>query len=100
METLAHADPFLTKAALASAAHQYLGSQDPRDPQASPFYGNLKGLPPIRVDVGEDEILPMTADAMPSESRWRMARFRSTPGRACRMFSPPTWACYMPPMRH
>jgi acetyl esterase/lipase len=57
METLADADPFLTKAALASAASQYLGRHDPRDPKASPFYGNLEGLPPIRVDVGEDEIL-------------------------------------------
>jgi epsilon-lactone hydrolase len=57
METRADADPFLTKAALESAANQYLGSHDPRDPKASPLYGNLKGLPPIRVDVGEDEIL-------------------------------------------
>jgi acetyl esterase/lipase len=57
METLAAADPFLTKAALASAADQYLGSHPPRDPKASPLYGNLEGLPPIRVDVGEDEIL-------------------------------------------
>jgi acetyl esterase/lipase len=57
METLADADPFLTKAALASAANQYLGRHDSRDPKASPFYGNLEGLPPIRVDVGEDEIL-------------------------------------------
>ena len=57
IETLADADPFLTKAALASAASQYLGKHDPRDPKASPFYGNVKNLPPIRVDVGEDEIL-------------------------------------------
>jgi acetyl esterase/lipase len=57
METLADADPFLTKAALASAANQYLGRHDPRDPKASPLYGDLKGLPPIRMDVGEDEIL-------------------------------------------
>jgi epsilon-lactone hydrolase len=57
IETLADADPFLTKAALASAANQYLGRHDPRDPNASPLYGNPEGLPPIRVDVGEDEIL-------------------------------------------
>jgi acetyl esterase/lipase len=57
LETLADADPFLTKAALASAANQYLGSHHPRDPRASPLYGNLEGMPPIRVDVGEDEIL-------------------------------------------
>lgn len=57
METRADADPFLTKAALSSAAHRYLGAHDSRDPLASPLYGILKGLPPIRVDVGEDEIL-------------------------------------------
>jgi acetyl esterase/lipase len=57
IETQADADPFLTKAALAAAARQYLGEHDPRDPIASPLYGNLGGLPPIRLDVGEDEIL-------------------------------------------
>jgi len=57
IETLADADPFLTKAALASAAKQYLGSHDARDPRASPLFGKLGGLPPIRVDVGEEEIL-------------------------------------------
>jgi acetyl esterase/lipase len=57
IETRSDADPFLTRAALASAAHQYLGTQDPRVPTASPLYGTLGGLPPIRVDVGEDEIL-------------------------------------------
>jgi epsilon-lactone hydrolase len=57
MDSRADADPFLTKAALGSAAHQYLGRHDPRDPKASPLYGNPRGLPPIRVDVGEDEIL-------------------------------------------
>jgi len=57
LATLADVDPFLTKAALASAAKQYLGDHDPRDPRASPLYASLRGLPPIRVDVGEDEIL-------------------------------------------
>jgi epsilon-lactone hydrolase len=55
--TLANADPFLTKAALALAAQQYLGDHNARDPRASPLFGELEGLPPIRIDVGGDEIL-------------------------------------------
>lgn len=55
--TLADADPLLTNAALAAAAKQYLANHDPRDPRASPLYASLRGLPPIRIDVGEDEIL-------------------------------------------
>jgi len=53
----AEADPFLTRAALQSAAVQYLGAHEPRDPRASPLYGDLAGLPPVMIQVGEDEIL-------------------------------------------
>ena len=34
-----------------------MGSANPNDPMASPLYGNLAGLPPIRVHVGDDEVL-------------------------------------------
>ncbi len=57
METRAEADPLLTKDSLASTARLYLGGHDPRDPRASPLYGDLAGLPPVRIHVGEDEIL-------------------------------------------
>jgi acetyl esterase/lipase len=57
METRAKADALLTKEALASSARLYLGEHDARDPRASPLYGDLAGLPPVRVHVGEDEIL-------------------------------------------
>jgi acetyl esterase/lipase len=57
METRAEADPLLTKESLASTAQLYLGGHDPRDPLASPLYGDLAGLPPVRMHVGEDEIL-------------------------------------------
>jgi acetyl esterase/lipase len=53
----ADVDPFLTSVALASAASQYLGQHDPRDPLASPLYGDLDDLPPVRIHVGEAEIL-------------------------------------------
>ncbi|HEY0105888.1 MAG TPA: alpha/beta hydrolase fold domain-containing protein [Rhizomicrobium sp.] len=34
-----------------------LNGRDPADPNASPLYGDLAGLPPIRVHVGDDEVL-------------------------------------------
>jgi acetyl esterase/lipase len=56
-ETRAEADPLLTKESLASAARLYLGRHDPRDPLASPLYGDLARLPQVRIHVGEDEVL-------------------------------------------
>jgi epsilon-lactone hydrolase len=35
----------------------YLNGHEPRDPLASPLYGKLVGFPPIRVQVGDDEVL-------------------------------------------
>jgi acetyl esterase/lipase len=35
----------------------YLGDADPNVPLASPLFGNLRGLPPVRVHVGDEEIL-------------------------------------------
>jgi acetyl esterase/lipase len=35
----------------------YLGDSDPRNPYASPLYGDPTGLPPTLIQVGSDEIL-------------------------------------------
>ena len=56
-DTRAEADLFFTKLQAAELAHSYLGNTDPRNPLASPLYGDLGGLPPIRVHVGDDEVL-------------------------------------------
>jgi epsilon-lactone hydrolase len=50
-------DPLLTGPALEDAKHLYLGKANATDPRASPLYGDLVGLPPIMLHVGEDEIL-------------------------------------------
>jgi len=55
--TRAEADPLLTRDSLASAARMYLGAHDPLDPKASPLYAEMAGFPPVRLHVGEDEIL-------------------------------------------
>ena len=56
-ETRADADPYFTKPQVAGLIASYLGRTDPKNPHASPLYGDLSGLPPIRVHVGDDEVL-------------------------------------------
>jgi len=56
-ETRAEADPLFTKQQVAELVHSYLGSADANDPLASPLQGRLSGLPPIRMHVGDDEVL-------------------------------------------
>jgi len=56
-ETRAEADPYFTKPQVAGLVASYLGVTEPKNPLASPLYGDLRGLPPIRVHVGDDEVL-------------------------------------------
>jgi monoterpene epsilon-lactone hydrolase len=56
-ETRAEADPFFTKSQVAELVASYLGHADPKNPLASSLYGDLSGLPPIRIHVGDDELL-------------------------------------------
>jgi monoterpene epsilon-lactone hydrolase len=56
-EDRAAADPIFVRDQMAEFARLYLGNHDPSDPLASPLYGDLAGLPPIRIHVGEDEVL-------------------------------------------
>lgn len=55
--TRAEAEPYFTKSQVAGLVHSYLGATDPKNPLASPLYGDLSGLPPIRIQVGDDEVL-------------------------------------------
>ena len=56
--SVAEADPLVSKAGLDVMAAAYLGGTSARDPRASPLFADdLGGLPPIRIDVGEREIL-------------------------------------------
>jgi len=42
---------------MALGAAVYLGDADPRTPLASPLYADLRGLPPLLIHVGTDEVL-------------------------------------------
>jgi acetyl esterase/lipase len=54
--TRAKADPMLTIDDVVVLKH-YLAGNDPRSPLLSPLYGDLRGLPPMMIHVGNDEIL-------------------------------------------
>lgn len=53
----ANADPLFLKPQVAALVDSYLVGHDSRDPIASPLYADLKGLVPLRVHVGDDEVL-------------------------------------------
>ena len=57
MMTRAERDPLLTRSTLEQARTAYLGTTEPGDPCASPLQGDLAGLPPVLLLVGEDEVL-------------------------------------------
>ena len=51
------ADPMMNAGDVPALAARYLNGADPRNPYASPLYGDATGLPPTLVQVGGDEIL-------------------------------------------
>ncbi|HLY45352.1 MAG TPA: alpha/beta hydrolase [Stellaceae bacterium] len=65
-------DPMLNAEDVPRLAAHYLAGADPRDPYASPLYGDPAGLPPTLIQVGSDEIL--RDDALRMAERMRAAR--------------------------
>ena len=57
MVSRADVDPLVTREALARAAQLYANGQDLHDPIISPVYADMHGLPPMLIQVGDDEIL-------------------------------------------
>jgi len=56
-DTRADADPFFTRPQVAGLVRSYLGNTDPTNPLASPLHGRVAGMPPVRIHVGDDEVL-------------------------------------------
>lgn len=56
-ETRAEADPIFTHGVLQGFADVYLHGQDAAHPKASPLHASVAGLPPVRIDVGDNEVL-------------------------------------------
>jgi acetyl esterase/lipase len=57
MTTKATVDPIIQKPYLQEIAAAYLGEADAKTPLASPLYADLRGLPPLLVQVGSAETL-------------------------------------------
>jgi epsilon-lactone hydrolase len=57
MKTKATIDPVVQREGLLGMAAAYLGGQNARTPLAAPLYADLKGLPPLLIQVGEAETL-------------------------------------------
>ena len=56
--TKAAVDPIVTRESVAMMAQAYAGATgDPKAPLLSPLYADLRGLPPLLVQVGSDEVL-------------------------------------------
>jgi acetyl esterase/lipase len=57
MTTRVEADPVVRKEGLVGMAQAYLQGKDARTPLAAPLYADLKGLPPLLIQVGDAETL-------------------------------------------
>ena len=57
MTTRAKIDPVVQKEGLVGMAAAYLQGQNARTPLAAPLYADLKGLPPLLIQVGDAETL-------------------------------------------
>jgi acetyl esterase/lipase len=50
-------DPICSAKTMPVFRDYYLGKTDPRNPLASPVFGNYRGIPPLLIQVGEHEML-------------------------------------------
>jgi monoterpene epsilon-lactone hydrolase len=62
-------DPAVTAAFALSMARHYAGTQDPRVPLLSPQCGDMRGLPPLLIQVGGDEIILSDATRLRDKAR-------------------------------
>jgi acetyl esterase/lipase len=57
IKTHAEIDPMLNLQLMKIMASNYIGNGDPRSPLISPIYADLKGISPLFIHVGSDEML-------------------------------------------
>jgi phosphinothricin tripeptide acetyl hydrolase len=68
-QSKAAVDPIVRQAGVGEMARAYLGSTDPRTPLASPLFADLRGLPPLLIHVGSDEVLLDDAVALAERAK-------------------------------
>ncbi|MCA9682397.1 MAG: alpha/beta hydrolase [Myxococcales bacterium] len=69
MTARAELDPWLTYDMCDELRNHYLGGRDPKDPEASPVFADLSGLPPMLIQVGEHEILFSDSDRLAQSAK-------------------------------
>lgn len=69
LESLADSDPLLSRTRLAEMASMYLADTDARHPHASPALSDLIHLPPLLIQVSDQEILRSDAHAVADAGR-------------------------------
>jgi epsilon-lactone hydrolase len=57
MTAKAAVDPSFTPEAIAVRRKDYVGAADPADPRISPVFSDLRGLPPLLIQAGSNEVL-------------------------------------------
>jgi acetyl esterase/lipase len=50
-------DPIISAKTMPVFRDHYLGKADPKDPLASPVFGDYRGIPPLLIQAGEHEML-------------------------------------------
>ena len=68
-ESKAATDPMVALPGIADMAREYLGGADPRTPLASPLFADLRGLPPLLIQVGSEEVLLDDATRLAERAR-------------------------------
>jgi len=69
MTTKAAEDPMVQREPLRQMAQLYLAGADPRTPLAAPLWGELRGLPPLLLQVGSAETLLDDATRLAQRAR-------------------------------
>lgn len=71
VDSRAKVDPLFDRTSLVTMAGHYAGEHPLTDPRISPLYGDLQGLPPTLIQVGDAEVL--LSDSTRLAERLRMA---------------------------
>jgi epsilon-lactone hydrolase len=67
--SLAERDPIVELPRITEMARLYLAGADPRTPLASPLHADLRGLPPLLIHVGSEEVLLDDAAGLADRAR-------------------------------
>ena len=68
-QSKAAVDPMVNLPDITAMARDYLGATDPRTPLASPLFADLRGLPPLLIQVGSEEVLLDDASGLAERAR-------------------------------